>query len=240
MVKDQRIFFNPVRMISPKLDSEATRLEELHQQPVSGSFTFEEGLLVMLSKLVEMIRLIHEAYVTDCADGLKVGWSLAQQVDQQEKLLLTNLSCAESIPPELCKTFVMFPNRLGRVGDYLERIRACCDVKCRKGFNFSDKANEEVDRTFKLTLDMMINFRDTLIAPNGFLLEHVISQAKQLDQMCQDWQLAHVERLLSGSCAPRASSVYLDLLESTQSLGRHIKEMAEKMYGFVQASHTVG
>ena len=239
-MKDKHIFFNPVRMISPKLDSEATRLEELHQQPVSGSFTFEEGLLVMLSKLIEMIRLMHEAYITDCANGLKACRNLAQQVDQQEKLLLTNLTCAASIPPELCKTFVMFPNRLGRVGDYLERILACCEVKCSKGLNFSDMANEEVDQTFKLTLDMMINFRDTLIAPNGFLLEHVISQAKQLDQMCQDWQLAHVERLLNESCAPRASSVYLDLLGSTQSLGRHIEEMATKMHSFVQASRTVG
>ena len=129
-MKDKRIFFNPVRMISPKLDSEATRLEELHQQPVSASFTFEEGLLVMLSKLIEMIRLTREAYVTNCANDLKVFRDLAEQVDQQEKLLLTNLACAESVPPELCKTFVMFPNHLGRVGDYSERILACCDVKC--------------------------------------------------------------------------------------------------------------
>jgi Na+/phosphate symporter len=240
VVKDKRIFFNPVRMISPRLDSEATRLEELHQQPVSESFTFEEGLLVMLSKLIEMVRLIHEAYMTNSANGLKVCRSLAQQVDDQEKLLLSNLTCAASIPPELCKTFVMFPNRLGRVCAYLERILACCEVKCSKGLNFSDMANKEVDQTFKLTQDMMTNFRDTLIAPNGFLLEHVISQAKELDQMCQDWQLAHVERLLHESCAPRSSSVFLDLLESTQSLGRHIKEMAEKMHDFVQAFRTAG
>ena len=235
-MKDKRIFFNPLRMISPKLDSEATRLEELHQQPVSAAFTFEEGLLVMLSKLIEMIRLTREAYVTNCANDLNVGRQLADQVDQQEKLLLTDLACGKSVPPELCKTFVMFPSHLGRVGDYSERILNCCDIKCSDGLNFSDMANQEVDQTFTLMLDMMVNFRDTLIAPNKFLLEHVISQAKELDQMCQDWQLAHVERLLDGSCAPRASSVYLDMLESTQSLGRHIKEIAQKMHSFVKES----
>jgi Na+/phosphate symporter len=130
----------------------------------------------------------------------------------------------------------MFPSHLGRVGDYSERILSCCDTKCSDDLNFSDMANQEVEQTFTLMLDMMVNFRDTLIAPNKFLLEHVISQAKELDQMCQDWQLAHVERLLNGSCAPRASSVYLDMLESTQSLGRHIKEMAQKMHSFVQES----
>ncbi len=235
-MKDKPIFFNPLRMISPKLDSEATRLEELHRQPVSAAFTFEEGLLVMLSKLIEMIRLTRETYVTNCANDLNVYRQLADQVDQQEKLLLTGLACTESVPPELCKTFVMFPSHLGRVGDYSERILNCCHTKCSDGLNFSDMANQEVDQTFTLMLDMMVNFRDTLIAPNKFLLEHVISQAKQLDQMCQDWQLAHVERLLDGSCAPRASSVYLDMLESSQSLGRHIKEMAEKMLSFVQKS----
>jgi hypothetical protein len=30
--------------------------------------------------------------------------------------------------------------------------------------------------------------------------------------------------------------VYLDILESTQSLGRHLKEMAEKLHAFVQGS----
>ncbi len=61
------------------------------------------------------------------------------------------------------------------------------------------------------------------------MLEHVIAQAKKLDEMCQSCQLKHVDRLLSGSIAPRASSPYLDILESAQSIGRHIKEMAERL-----------
>lgn len=235
-MKDKHIFFNPVRMISPMLDSEAKRLEELHREPVSATFTFEQGLVVMLSKLIEMIRLTREAYFTNCENDLNLFHNLAEHVDQQEKLLLADLACAESVPPELCKIFVMFPTHLGRVGDYSERILNCCSIKCNDGLNFSDIANQELDETFKLVLDMMINFRDTLIVPNSFLLKHVISQAEQLDQLCQDWQLAHVERLLDGSCAPRASSVYLDILESTQSLGRHLKEMAEKLHAFVQGS----
>ncbi|MBI5249449.1 MAG: hypothetical protein HY912_08135, partial [Desulfomonile tiedjei] len=53
-MKDKRIFFNPLRMMSPKLDSEAEKLEDLHKTPVSEAFTLEEGLVVMLSKLIEM------------------------------------------------------------------------------------------------------------------------------------------------------------------------------------------
>ena len=105
-MKDKHIFFNPVRMISPKLDSEAERLEELHRQPVSATFTFEQGLVVMLCKLIEMIRLTREAYFTNCANDLNVFHKLAEDVDQQEKLLLTDLACAESVPPSCAKSLL--------------------------------------------------------------------------------------------------------------------------------------
>jgi Na+/phosphate symporter len=60
-------------------------------------------------------------------------------------------------------------------------------------------------------------------------LESVISKQASLDQKCQDWELAHVDRLLNGTASHLSSSVYLDILESTQNLSRHIKEMAERM-----------
>ncbi len=236
-MKDKHVLFNPLRIISPKLDSEAARLEDLHQQSVSETFTLEEGLIISLSKIIEMIRLIREAYAGTCDQKDLIGWDkLALEVDQQQKLILTNLTCSTTIPARECKTFILFPDHLGRVGNYLERIGNCWQIKCTDDLNFSDMANEEIEQTFKLMMDMMINFRDTLIAPNRFLLEHVVAQSKHLDEICQDWQLAHVERLLNGTCAPRASSVYLDVLESAQSLSRHVKDMAEKMLGFVELS----
>ncbi len=32
-MKDKHVFFNPFRLISPKLDREASRLEELYESP---------------------------------------------------------------------------------------------------------------------------------------------------------------------------------------------------------------
>jgi Na+/phosphate symporter len=235
-LKDKHTFANPFRIISPKLDSEAIKLEGLHDKPASSTFTLEEGLLVMASKLIEMTRLIHEGFKSDSTVRLDACEKLAEDVAEQEKLLVTNLACAVSVPSELCKAFIIFPSYVERVSALLKDLLHASETRNKEGLNFSDKANEEVDEMFRLLREMLTDFRDTLRAPNKFLLDHVVTQADTIDQLCQDWALAHVERLLQGICAPRSSSVYLSMLESTQSLCRHIKGMAQKLRELTDAS----
>lgn len=228
-MKDKRIFFNPLRMMGPKLNSEVARMEDLHMSPVSEAFTLEEGLVVMLSKLMEMTRLLEIGFVSECPREMDACDELAKDVHRQEKLLTGNLACSVDIPHDLCKLIIIFPGHLERVGDLLESILNCVRIKCREKIPFADMAFEEIQQMFGDTLDLMTNFRDTLITPNKFLLKHVISQQRALDQKCQDWQLAHVDRLLDGSASPRSSSLFLDMVESTQGITRHIKEMADRM-----------
>lgn len=235
-MKEKDVFFNPIRMISPKLDLEATRLEELHKAPVSDSFTLEEGLVVMVSKLIQMTRLLQEAFAKDCPDEMKECQHLAEQVHKQEKLLTANLVCAADSSRDLCKTFMLFPGHLERAGDFLESILNCCRIKCTQHLEYADKTYTEVQEMFDLVTDMLTNFRDAIIVPNRFVLEHVIKLETELEQMCNDRQLAHVDQLLSGSVVPRASSPYLDILDSTESLGRHIREMAERILVIMIAS----
>ena len=228
-MKDKRVFFNPLRMLSPKLDSEAAKIDELHLIPVSEAFTLEEGLVVMLSKLIEMTRLLEIGFIKNCPEEIEACDQLADDVHRQETLLTGNLACSVDIPPELCKLIIIFPGHLERVGDFLQSVLNCVRIKCREDVPFGDNAYEEIQKMFGDTIDLMSNFRDALIAPNKFLLEYVISQQAVLDQKCQDWQLAHIDRLLDGSASPRSSSLYLDITESTQGVIRHIKEMAMRM-----------
>ena len=228
-MKDKRVFFNPVRMLSPKLDSEAIKLEELYQHPVSESFTLEEGLLVMLSKLVEMTRLLKVGFQNDSQDGINNCEALADEVHQQEKLLTGNLACTITDYPDMCRAVILFPGQLERIGDYLESILNCCKIKTRESIPLNDRNINEVGEALGAIQQLLSDLRDIIIAPNKHLIQHVISQAEALDQKCQEMQLNHVDRLLEGSTAPKASSLYLDILESIQSIKRHIKEMAKSI-----------
>lgn len=228
-MKDKRVFFNPVRMLSPKLDSEAIKLEELYQHPISESFTLEEGLLVMLSKLVEMTRLVRISFEGSSQDGIKNCETLADEVHQQEKLLTGNLACTITDYPDMCRAVILFPGQLERIGDYLESILNCCKIMTRESIPLSDKNISEIGEALQTVQQLLSDLRDIIIAPNKHLIQHVISQSEALDQKCQEMQLSHVDRLLEGSTAPKASSLYLDILESIQSIKRHIKEMAKSI-----------
>ncbi len=232
-MKDKRIVVNPFRMMSPKLDSEALKIEELHERPVSESVGLDEGLLVMLSKLLEMARLIHEGFVRNCPEEMDACDKLASEVHQQEKMLTNNIACSISVPKEVCRAFILFPGHVERIGDYLESILTCCRIKCHEDITFDDRAMEEVNEMFRLAQGLLNDFRDCVVTPNKYLLEHVIKSATGLDEKCQEWQLAHVDRLLAGATAPKASSLYLDMLESSQSVSRHVKELAQKLLDLI-------
>lgn len=228
-MKDKRVFFNPVRMLSPKLDSETLKIEDLHQHPVSEALTLEEGLLVMLSKLMEMARLVRLGFIEDCPEEIKACEVLGIEVHAQEKLLIGKLVCSPTESREMCRAIILFPGHLERIGDFLENILNCCRIKVKDSVPFSEKGIFEVDDLLKQVMGMLRNLRDSIIAPNKALLLHIISEETKIDQLCQDMQLAHIDRLLDGTAAPRSSSLYLDITESIQSLIRHVRIMAENL-----------
>ncbi|MBI4963776.1 MAG: hypothetical protein HY913_10920 [Desulfomonile tiedjei] len=232
-MKDKRIVVNPFRMMSPKLDSEALKIEELHKRPVSESFGLDEGLLVMLSKLIEMARLVNEGFIRNCPEEINACDKLASEVHQQEKMLTNIIACSINVPKEVCRTFILFPGYVERIGDFMESILTCCRIKCNEDITFDDRANDEVQQMFKITRGLLGDFRDCIVTPNKNLLEHVIKSATAIDEKCQEWELAHVERLLAGATAPKSSSLYLDMLESTQSVSRHLKDMAQKLLDLI-------
>jgi len=233
-MKEQSLFFNPFRMLSPTLDSEAIKIEELHKQPISESFTLEEGLLVMISKVIEISHINRRAFIHANSDEIATAEALAKEVHEMEKILTANLACSVSLAPELCRAFMLFPGHLERIGDFLESILNCCRIKSQNAVPFTEKATAEIDHMFTQLSDMTNNFRDALIRPNKYLLQHIIEQGKKLDQMEQDLELAHIERLLEGSAVPQSSSLYLDILESSQSVNRHIRQMAHRLLALAQ------
>ncbi|MDQ1239626.1 MAG: hypothetical protein QG577_1812, partial [Thermodesulfobacteriota bacterium] len=173
------------------------------------------------------------SFVGVSEEKISAAGVLGDEVHRLEKILTEELACSLTEPPEICRAVILFPAHLERIGDYLESILNCCKIRCRDAIPFTEKAVTEIDAMFGSLLDNMKNFRDAFIRPNKVLLEYVTSECKKLDQKCQDLQLVHVEDLLNGSTAPRSSSLYLDILESSQSLNRHLESMASSMLTLV-------
>ncbi|MCA1960716.1 MAG: hypothetical protein LDL33_07965 [Desulfomonile sp.] len=236
-MKEKAIFVNPFRMLSPKLDQEALRLETLDEQPVSASVTLEEGLLIMISKLIEMARLLSKALVSGTEPLMRRCQELGQEIDRQEKLLTSDLVAAK-VRGDLLKGLIRFPYRLERVGDMLESILQCCRIKTADAITFSDKAHDELDELFSVLTDMMVNLRDAFTTPNRVILEYVIGEGRKLNVLIEEAKMAHWERLEHGFCAVEASSMYRDILDSIKSSGEYLVLMSSTLLEMASRSPT--
>ncbi len=224
-MKEKSVFFNPFRMLSPDLNARAIRLEDLHTRPVSEPIPLQEGLLVMCSKIIEMMGLISKCVVSGSEKQMDVCESLANEVHEQEKVLTTDLIDLK-LTPEMRKGLIRFPYRIERIGDMLEDILHCCRLKAQKGFAFTDKAYVELDQLFGILVVMMTNLRDAFVAPNRVLLERIVTRSNKLSKMLLDFRFAHWTRLEGGFCSPRSSSAYLAILDSMTAINEYLKKIS--------------
>jgi Na+/phosphate symporter len=227
-MKEQHVFFNPFRMLSPKLNEEAERLEKMHDVPVQQSVSLEEGLLVMISKLIEMNRLLSKSVFPGSRDLMDRCAALAKEVHYQEKVLTREL-LTSGLKGEVMKGLIRFPYRLERMGDMLESILGCCRIRARDDIPFSDRAHAELDQLFSILDEMMINLRDAFRLPNKVLLQAILAQSNTLAELLEEFKLAHWERLEGGYCAIEASSIYREILDSAKSVNEYIAKMSSTL-----------
>lgn len=223
-MKDKHVFFNPFRLISPKLNAEASRLEE---PPPPEITCLEEGLLIMCNKLIEMAELSHKNLILFDKTKFERCDILGKEVHQEEKGLTGDLVCNPSTTGDVLRTLVLFPGRLERTGDLLESIANVSAIKNRDGIPFSDKAQAELAQLFGLFTSELKNFKELLRTLHKPLLDEILSQSNEVAKMTVDFALAHEERLVDGLCSPKASSLYLDILDSVKNSNQHIREMCE-------------
>ncbi len=116
--------FNPFSVLTPKLDIESLRLEELHEKPVSETIPPQEVLLTMIGKLIQMTRLLSGCMRSGSDLELNDCVILAKEVHRQEKLLTQKLLEA-GLSRDRLRALIRFPFRLERIGDMLESILNC-------------------------------------------------------------------------------------------------------------------
>lgn len=216
---------NPFRMLSKDVDAEVLRLKELHLRRVSESSTLHEGLLIMISKLIEITRLLSECIVTHNKPQMDQCAAMIKQLDEEEKILTRHL-LTSGLSGDMWKGVIRFPYRLKRIGDMLDSILRCTRIKAEAGVPFSDVAGEELGQIFSMLLKTMTDLREAFNNPTLDLLRTVEAQCATLRQLVDDFRQAHWERLQLGICVPDASSMYRDILDSVKLTGEYLEKMS--------------
>ncbi len=228
-MKNKQVFFNPFRLISPKLDREASRLANIYDSAPEELTCLEEGLIIMLTKLREMAELLHKSLLLEDKEKIAKCGQLGREIHEEEKSLINALICSPRTTGDILKAVLLFPARLERCGDLFESIQNVASIKAIEGIPFSDKAVTELTKLFTLLSDMLKNFRDLLTTLNPTLLDILNKQHEELGQMTVDFALAHEDRLIDGYCVPKASSLYMDILDSVRGINQHLQDMTNSL-----------
>jgi len=223
-VKTESFIVNPFRVLSPSVDAEVLRLKDLHRRRVSESSTLQEGVLIMISKLIEMTRLVSECILTGDKVQMDACAALGMQLDEEERTL-TRYLVSSGLSGDMWKGIIRFPYRLERIGDMLENIVYCCRTKVALAIPLSDDSGMEMQQLFALLLEMMEGLREGFTRPTKDLLETITAQSHDLKKLALDYRSAHWKRLEKGLCAPEAASFYGDILDSATMAADYLEKM---------------
>ncbi len=225
-MKDKNYVWNPLRILSPKLNTEIGKLEEAADIPVDATQSPDQILVIMVGKLIELTKLIAVGFRSESQSQIETCDKLIQEIVQLERISTSGLvKESETFGQNLFRTVVRLPSRVERIGVMFEHILACLKIKVNEGIPFSDKAQAELAELFAVTTELLKNLRDGLVTCNLVIVDHIKAQSAKISELAEDARFNHWERLERGFCSPDASSIYLKILDSF----KHVSDYAVKI-----------
>lgn len=190
-------------------------------------------IAAMAGEVIEMLHLVHQAFGHLDASSTEKAARLGRLVHEQERGLLgrmTGRSGAARLPGHPPEEDVVFvPMHLERIADNAERLASATARIVKEGTLFTARATREVGELLQSSIEMVEGIRDAVRTGNKVLIRYVLDAAKSNEARANEYALFHEKRLVEGVCQPRASSVYLGMLDDIKGIEWHARQIAEKL-----------
>jgi Na+/phosphate symporter len=182
----------------------------------------------MNQSAMECIYLLQNAFVFESSKSLDECETRAKEIHGTEKLLTEQLIENAKADPDL-KVYVTVPGHTERIGDSIEDIIGCVRTKIRDGVLFSNKAVSETTFLMERLQDVLRNTSDIILSRNVILREYVKESAIEINRSANEFATMHEDRLIEGLCMPKASPLFLHMLDAIKGIAWHSREIAEKL-----------
>jgi Na+/phosphate symporter len=150
---------------------------------------------------------------------------------EKEKVLtqsiMTGYSRGENVNDRL--EIGRIPSHLERVGDNIELLLRCGASIIKDGVCFSDRAMSEINTLFDKAIEILQSARDALKTSDKEKLLSVTEEGRKFQEIIREYSLSHYDRLIEGVCMPKASSLYLAILDYLSGIEKHIRNIVERM-----------
>ncbi len=189
----------------------------------------------LISRLHNMSRstedcmyLLQKAFIYNSSQSLDECEAKAKEIHENEKVFTKVFIEEVRVDPEL-RVYVSVPGHMERIGDYIEDIIGCIRTKIKEGILFTDKAVSEVTFLIERLQEVLKNTSDIILARNRIIREYIKESAAEIGRSANEFATMHEERLVEGLCMPKASPLFLDILDALKGISWHAKEIAEKI-----------
>jgi phosphate:Na+ symporter len=196
--------------------------------PLTGE-GLRNAVLEMCEWAVEMLRLTRAAFLQSSQAPLDRVGALGHDIHLREKRLTDHVAMQLREAPWVlgaAESLAFLPAALERIGDSAEALARCVRSAQREGIPFSDRAVTEVSTLFTEGTELLKVMVSAIRAGDRPGLERVRESADAFHGLCDAATEHHQERLLSGDCVPRASSIFLAMVDSFREIGRYVRRMA--------------
>lgn len=177
----------------------------------------------------EMLRLSREGFQRYSADTLQDLSDIARHLHHHEKRLTdhvtmqlrehpTSLGAAESL--------VFLPAALERIGDSIEALARCIGLLHREDIPLSERGHLEILNLFGRAIELMERVSVAIRQGQPGAVGPVRDAGEAFQTICDEIALYHQDRLIRGVCKPRASSVFLSMLDSFREIERYVRRMS--------------
>ncbi len=200
-------------------------------RPIEKSlYDYQKKLSESTEDLLSMLSFIYDGFMKHKKSLLHEAEILGKKVHDFEKDF--TLDVIKEGNKDSVRLLITIAGHLERIGDCFENVIKTVHTKIIEGTLFSDKAVSELNYLFNTTKDLLKNLKDLVTTFNTVLIEHIISVGTKANQMADEFATQHEERLVTGICHPKHSSMYLDILDNFRMSIWHIKEIARKIETF--------
>jgi Na+/phosphate symporter len=130
---------------------------------------------------------------------------------------------------EWVKPYFSILSSLDLIGYNLDGLFDRIQKMLQEKILFTDRGLNEINQIFQETVQLLENMPDFLLTGNRLLAQQLQEKGKRIFRLADEFGEEHESRLIEGLCMPKASPIYLGLLESLKGIAFHSLEITEKM-----------
>lgn len=192
----------------------------------------KHGILEMCGHAVEMLRLLRDAFQQFSAGTLQDLSDIGRHLHHHEKRLTDHLAMQlREHPMSLgsAEHLAFVPAALERIGDSIEVLARCIGALHRDDIPISERGHVEILTLFGRSIELVECVASAIRLGNPEALAPIREAGDKFQSYCDEIAVYHQERLIRGVCKPRASSVFLAMLDSFREIERYVRRMTVQL-----------